>query len=173
VETKIIFLTLAAIKQYVVKIQYDEEKLHTLSYISNKHELYIDWKMKGLKNIQSSNMAVVIGQQFAQYFKNPYFVWSLPFDISYASDFRQRVWRQMQQIKSGHTATYGEIATELNSSPRAVANACRSNPLAIIIPCHRVVAKDNLGGYDGEGYCEQGEKILIKKYLLQHEQVKL
>ncbi|MDE0718540.1 MAG: methylated-DNA--[protein]-cysteine S-methyltransferase, partial [Rhodospirillaceae bacterium] len=51
----------------------------------------------------------------------------------------------------GETRTYGEIARWLRSAPRAVGGACGRNPIPIIIPCHRVVASDGLGGYSGDG----------------------
>ena len=60
------------------------------------------------------------------------------------------------------------LAKWLKSGPRAVGNACRANPIPIIIPCHRVVAQNHIGGYSGE---TQGRKLDIKKWLLQHEAV--
>lgn len=61
---------------------------------------------------------------------------------------------------------YGELAEKLASGPRAIAAACRTNPIPILIPCHRVVAKAGLGGYMGE---TEGEALSIKQWLLQHE----
>lgn len=80
--------------------------------------------------------------------------------------FQRRVWALLQQIPAGETRSYGELARQLNSSARAVANACRANPLAILIPCHRVVAANGLGGYMGE---TDGEPLAIKRWLLHHE----
>ena len=64
--------------------------------------------------------------------------------------------------------TYGEMAKKLDSSPRAVGNACRANPLPIIIPCHRVVSQSGIGGYGGH---TEGEVLAIKEWLLHHEGV--
>lgn len=62
-------------------------------------------------------------------------------------EFTRSVLERVSEIKYGKVATYAEIAEELNSSPRAVGQALRRNPVAVIIPCHRVVAKDGIGGY--------------------------
>ncbi len=53
--------------------------------------------------------------------------------------FRRRVWAELHLIKYGHTTTYGELAARLHSSPRAVGQAVGDNPIAILVPCHRVV----------------------------------
>ena len=64
--------------------------------------------------------------------------------------FRQRVWRRLAAIPYGETVTYGRLAEELGSSPRAVGGAVGHNPVSIIIPCHRVVGADgSLTGYAG------------------------
>jgi len=63
--------------------------------------------------------------------------------------FQKKVLKQLMQIPYGETRTYGEIANKLKTSPRAVGNACRNNPVSIIIPCHRVVAANSIGGYGG------------------------
>ena len=73
----------------------------------------------------------------------------LPLDI-HGTAFQQRVWRALQAIPSGSTATYAEVARRIGSptAVRAVAGACASNPIAVAIPCHRVVRGDGkLGGY--------------------------
>ena len=66
------------------------------------------------------------------------------------SRFQQRVWRALQGIPRGETRSYGAVARQLGlpRSPRAVARACASNPVALAIPCHRVVGADGeLRGY--------------------------
>ncbi len=82
------------------------------------------------------------------------------------SAYRQRVWAEIAQIPFGETITYSELAGKINSSPRAVGNACRDNPYPLIIPCHRVVAVTGLGGYYGQ---TQGEFMDIKSKLLNFE----
>ena len=73
----------------------------------------------------------------------------LPLDIR-GTTFQQRVWRALRDIPAGATATYGEIAGRIGApgAARAVARACASNPLAVAIPCHRVVRTGGgLSGY--------------------------
>lgn len=72
---------------------------------------------------------------------------NLPLDIR-GSAFQQRVWQALQAIPVGETRTYGQLAASLGSHPRAIARACASNPLGLLVPCHRVTAADgSLGGY--------------------------
>lgn len=84
--------------------------------------------------------------------------------------FQQRVWALLQKIPAGSVRTYGDIAAELGSSPRAVGNACRANPIPLFIPCHRVVSKSGLGGFAGK---TRGHYLAIKKALLRHEGVEI
>lgn len=67
----------------------------------------------------------------------------------YGTEFQENVWSRICEIPRGQTKTYKQIAEEIGhpTSYRAVANACGQNRLAILIPCHRVVAKSGLGGY--------------------------
>ena len=78
-----------------------------------------------------------------------------------------RVWRALQRIPAGQVRTYGELARRLQSSPRAIGGACRRNPIAIVVPCHRVVAAGELGGFMGK---RSGSALAIKRWLLAHEQ---
>ena len=80
--------------------------------------------------------------------------------------FQKSVWRELRKIPPGETRTYGDIASKLNSSARAVGNACRKNPIAIIVPCHRVISANGLGGYAGK---TEGRQLDIKRWLLNHE----
>lgn len=73
----------------------------------------------------------------------------LPLDVR-ATAFQIKVWQQLQQIPIGETRSYGEIAAAIGQpkASRAVARACASNPVALAIPCHRIIRKDkSLGGY--------------------------
>lgn len=82
------------------------------------------------------------------------------------TDYQRRVWRAIQQIPAGAVATYAELAKHLGSAPRAVGGACRRNPVPIIVPCHRVVASNGIGGFAG---AVMGKHIGIKQWLLDHE----
>lgn len=78
------------------------------------------------------------------------------------SDFRKAVWKRLLEIPFGKTSTYGELAKELGSSPRAVGGAVGHNPISILIPCHRVLGSGgNLTGYAGG--------VSRKKFLLELE----
>ena len=73
----------------------------------------------------------------------------LPLDIR-ATAFQWRVWRQLQAIPYGETRTYQQVASSIGkpTATRAVARACATNPVALLIPCHRVVRTDgSMGGY--------------------------
>jgi AraC family transcriptional regulator, regulatory protein of adaptative response / methylated-DNA-[protein]-cysteine methyltransferase len=72
----------------------------------------------------------------------------LPLDVA-GSRFQDRVWRALRAIPRGEVRGYAEVAAAIGapSAVRAVANACGANPVAIAIPCHRVVARSGLGGY--------------------------
>ena len=85
------------------------------------------------------------------------------FDLPLAaagSPFEQRVWAAMQTIPYGQTRRYGDLADMVGSAPRAVGGACGKNPIPIVIPCHRVLAKTGLGGYSGEGGLVTKERLL-------------
>lgn len=84
----------------------------------------------------------------------------------HGTPFQQRVWQALCTIPWGETLSYGELARRLGSSPRAVAGACRANPVPLLVPCHRVTAKQGLGGYMGQS---SGEGLAIKQWLLRHE----
>jgi AraC family transcriptional regulator of adaptative response/methylated-DNA-[protein]-cysteine methyltransferase len=73
----------------------------------------------------------------------------LPLDVQ-ATAFQRRVWRELQAIPYGSTRTYGDIANAIGSphAVRAVSRACATNPVALVVPCHRVIRSDgSLAGY--------------------------
>lgn len=73
----------------------------------------------------------------------------LPLDVA-GTEFQRRVWQALQAIPCGATRTYSQLAGELGqpSATRAVARACATNPVALVVPCHRVVRADgSLSGY--------------------------
>ena len=84
--------------------------------------------------------------------------------------FQQRVWAAIRAIPAGSTRTYGDLAVQLGSAPRAVGQACRANPCPIAVPCHRVVGARGLGGFAGD---TSGRRIEVKRRLLRHEGVSL
>jgi methylated-DNA-[protein]-cysteine S-methyltransferase len=105
-------------------------------------------------------------RQLERYLRDPEFRFRLPLAPG-GTAFRQRVWQALSKIPVGESRTYGELARELHSAPRAVGGACAANPIALIIPCHRVVGTHgSLGGFMG---VTEGGPIAIKRWLLAHE----
>jgi len=78
--------------------------------------------------------------------------------------FQERIWRQMRSIPYGTTCTYGQMAAAVGQprACRAVGRAAAANPLPILVPCHRVVAQNGLGGYSSGRW--------VKQWLIEHEQ---
>lgn len=101
--------------------------------------------------------------QLQQYFAKEREKFNLEIDFSSGTLWQQKVWREMIEIPYGITITYGDMAERLGDKKmaRAVASACGANPIPIVVPCHRVVAKEGLGGYSGG--------LKIKKWLLKYE----
>ena len=83
--------------------------------------------------------------------------------------FQQKVWNALKKIPPGKTVTYGQLAKQLGTSARAVGNACRKNPIPVVVPCHRVVSSSGPGGYAG-ATC--GDLVRFKTWLLQREGVR-
>jgi len=86
--------------------------------------------------------------------------------LKQGSPYRNQVWAALCQIPFGETMTYSALAKSIGSSARAVGNACRDNPYALFIPCHRVVSVSGMGGYCGK---TDGDLIAIKHKLLAFE----
>ena len=105
-------------------------------------------------------------RQIERYLADPQFRFTLPLAPT-GTPFRRRVWDALTTIPVGESRTYGELARRLATAPRAVGGACGANPIALIIPCHRVVGGQGaLGGFMG---ATGGDPISIKRWLLQHE----
>ena len=116
-----------------------------------------------------NHLMELASQQLQAYLVSAQQALNLPLSPS-GTEFQQRVWAVLRQIPVGSVRTYGDIAAELNSSPRAVGNACRANPILLFIPCHRVVAKTGIGGFAGQ---TKGAYLSIKEALLRHEGVEI
>ena len=86
------------------------------------------------------------------------------FDLPLApkgSDFQHKVFDAMLAIPYGETVTYGEIAAALSCPAQPIGQACGANPIPVIIPCHRVLSKNGVGGFSGAGGVE-GKIALLK-----------
>lgn len=111
-------------------------------------------------------MAKETVEQLLCYFADPKFPFDLPLTLD-VPPFQQSVLNALKKIPVGITQNYTELAKRLNAKARPIGNACRKNPIPIIIPCHRLIAVNNLGGYSGT---TKGSLLKIKRWLLQHEE---
>ena len=101
-------------------------------------------------------------RQLEAYFAGRLAQFDLPLTIS-GSPFDKRAWEAMRQIPYGQTRSYGELAMEVGSGPRAIGGACGRNWIPLVIPCHRVLGRSGLGGYSG------GAGLPTKRWLLELE----
>ena|SRR3989344_2075652 len=133
-----------------------------------------------------TDMARRACRQIRSYFSNSRHSFHIPLKLS-GTAFQQRVWRALRRIPAGRTLSYGKLARRLDTSARAVGNACRANPVPIVVPCHRVVAsgygdvqgstsvagsrklRATIGGFMGK---RSGSPLSLKYWLLEHERRK-
>ena len=106
-------------------------------------------------------------RQLEHYLDDPSFRFDLPFDYR-GTDFQCRVWRAISGIPSGRTLTYVDIARRLRTAPRPVGGACGANRIPLVIPCHRVLGSNGLGGFMN---AKSGFPLEVKRWLLRHEGV--
>lgn len=107
-----------------------------------------------------------IHTELDQYFHHALNTFSIPVKFTHGTPFQQEVWQAMLKIPYGKTKSYQEIAHVINrpKALRAVGQACKRNPIGIIVPCHRVIGKDgSMTGYSGKAY------VGLKRKLLDHE----
>lgn len=119
------------------------------------------------ERIPDDKAAIEICQRIRRYLEDPLQDDLLDIRCCYTgTPFQVKVWKALRAIPAGQVLTYGELAKRLDTSARAVGNACRKNPIPVVIPCHRVVAASGIGGYAGATH---GNLFAIKRWLLQHE----
>lgn len=138
------------------------EDFKKLCFKSFKEDGYLT-KLEMVDNDDSIDAEVK--KQLEEYFSKERTIFNLPIKLK-GTDFQVSVWKKISEIPYGKTTTYGEIAESLGNGKlaRAVGTACGKNPIAIIIPCHRVLGSNGkLGGYS--------YGIEIKKKLLDLEGV--
>jgi methylated-DNA-[protein]-cysteine S-methyltransferase len=93
-----------------------------------------------------------VQEQLSEYFAGERREFDLPLELAAGTPFQRRVWQELRRIPYGETTTYGELARRLGrpSASRAVGLANGSNPIAVVVPCHRVIGADgSLTGYGG------------------------
>ena len=119
--------------------------------------------------LPKSELAKEALKQLERYREDPDAKFDLPLLIE-GSPLQRAVWDAMCAIPRGRTRTYGELARELgaahSATPRAIGQCCGDNRLPIVIPCHRVVAADGVGGFS---HTSEGYLIEVKRWLLAHE----
>jgi len=146
----------------LIGLSFDGDKLTRVKYLENcSHKIT---QKKSPDKIREA-----VKSKIEKYIESQSKIKNLNIDVLLnVTSFQARVLEQLKKIPYGETRTYGEIAKILKTSARAVGNACRNNPLPIIIPCHRVVAASGIGGYDG---ARTGNLLTIKRRLLEMEGV--
>ena len=137
-------LLLAATPKGLVRVAYDIEN----------HERVLDTLSQRIspRVLRAPRRLDAAARELDEYFGGQRRVFDLPLDLSLSKGFRQLVQRHLPEIGYGQTRTYGQVA-ELVGSPRAVravGTACATNPLPVVVPCHRVLKADGTpGGYVG------------------------
>ena len=140
-----------------IKLNEQQSFITRINFLNKKHTLKTS-------TILLINKAI---DELKKYFNNPHHIFTIPLQTN-GTELQQKIWKAMQKIPVGKTLSYGELAEKIKTSPRVIGNACRANPLPIFIPCHRIVAKNNLGGFAG---AIEGELINMKLWLLNHESI--
>lgn len=113
-------------------------------------------------SLSDMRMPFSVLEELTAYFEGELHEFTVPLDLR-GTPFQKLVWEQLLKIPFGETMTYGDIARNLNNEKayRAVGHANSQNPVAVIVPCHRVVSRGGLGGYAGG--------IEVKEWLLGFE----
>jgi methylated-DNA-[protein]-cysteine S-methyltransferase len=128
--------------------------LNFVSFPKNRWEKFLSALKKGenVTLIEDNKRFSNLRNNLKAYFSGKRVQFRENFDLKGGTDFQKKVWRAMQKIPFGQTRSYGWLAKQVGgkSKARAVGGACGSNPIPILIPCHRVIGEDGgLGGYGG------------------------
>lgn len=117
--------------------------------------------------VDSSDALIArLARQLDAYYDNPRATFDIPLAPA-GTDFQHRVWQVISAIPCGSVITYGTIAQQIGSVPRAVGQACGDNCFPIVIPCHRVVSSSGIGGF--AHHADDGFFRNVKRWLLAHE----
>ena len=119
----------------------------------------LDWR-EGRRD--GTPLLMQAAAQLSEYFAGNRQDFTVPIRLT-CSEFQRTVCAAMSAISFGETSTYGDLAAQLGVPAQAVGQACGGNPIPILIPCHRVLGANGLGGYSGDGGVE------TKVWLLKHE----
>ena len=133
-------LLLAATPKGLVRVAYDvEDHDHVLETLSQRISPRV---------LRAPRRLDTAARELDEYFGSQRRAFDLPLDLSLSRGFRQLVQRRLPEIGYGQTRTYGQVA-ELVGNPRAVravGTACATNPLPVVVPCHRVLKADGTSG---------------------------
>jgi len=137
-------LLLAATPKGLVRVAYDVED----------HDRVLDTLSRRLspRVLRAPRRLDAAARELDEYFSRRRRVFDVPLDLGLSTGFRQLVQRHLPEIGYGQTRTYGQVAALVGSprAVRAVGTACATNPLPVVVPCHRVLRADGTpGGYIG------------------------
>lgn len=104
-------------------------------------------------------------KELEHYLDDPEYLPKIPYEYV-GTPFQCKVWKTINAIPAGHTLTYVDVARALRTAPRPVGGACGANRLPIVIPCHRVVSTNGIGGFMNS---RSADALKIKRWLLRHE----
>jgi methylated-DNA-[protein]-cysteine S-methyltransferase len=140
IDSPVGMLLLAATPKGLVRVAYDVEG----------HDRVLDTLSRRIspRVLRAPRRLDAAARELDEYFGRERRVFDLPLDLSLSRGFRQLVQRHLPEIAYGQTRTYGQVA-ELVGSPRAVravGTACATNPLPLVVPCHRVLKADGTPG---------------------------
>ena len=113
----------------------------------------------------TNKLAARACKELARYLDDPEYAPRIPYEYA-GTPFQCRVWKAISAIPVGQALTYVDIARTLRTAPRPVGGACGANRLPIVIPCHRVVSTNGLGGFMNS---RSADALKIKRWLLRHE----
>lgn len=142
----------------VLAARCDDYAIHTIAYLPREES----------EMPPRNPLAAELAKMLRAYLRKPK---GVDFDLPLydaPTPHQQKVRDAVRAVPCGKTASYGDIAKRAKTSPRAVGGACRANALPLIVPCHRIVAANGVGGFMGDN----GESCLhVKRALLAHEGV--
>jgi methylated-DNA-[protein]-cysteine S-methyltransferase len=138
-----------------IVIEGDSEGVHAIRISAAERDHIID-------AAPDDSPVMIAAQQLSEYFDGKRHIFTVPL-LPLASDRGMALRQGMIAIPFGATMTYGALAKSLGSAPRAVGQACRRNPLPIIVPCHRVTSSA------GPEYYTAGDGPDTKAWLIAHE----
>lgn len=149
------------------------EGLRRLDLLSHQRDIVGSWRFNDepastvpISGTAEAEIAAKVETQLQEYFEGARRDFDLPLDPEGGSEFQRDVWQAIARIPYGRVASYAEVAIAAGypNAFRAVGSACGANPIAIVTPCHRVIASGGrLGGY--------GLGLETKVWLLRHEGV--